>query len=201
MTHILQINSSLFSGQGVSTQLADDFVKRWQEQDTNVQVVRHDLAATPIPHLDADRLTAIMTPAAERTPAQQAIAAAADQLIAELQAADVLVLGMPMYNFSVPSTLKAWFDHVARAGVTFRYTANGPEGLLQGKRAYVFATRGGRYQGTPLDTETPFVKAFLNFIGISEVEFVYAEGLNLGAEQKQAGLEGAGERIETLLAA
>jgi FMN-dependent NADH-azoreductase len=98
------------------------------------------------------------------------------------------VLGLPMYNFGVPSTLKAYFDHIARAGVTFRYTARGPEGLLKGKKAYVLATRGGYYKDTPRDTQSAYVKDFLRFLGIEEVEIVYAEGLAIDAETRDASL-------------
>ena len=201
MTKILQINGSLFSDQGASTQLADEFVARWQARDSQVDVIRRDLGADPVPHLDAERLSAIMSPAEQRNPEQRAAADYADTLIREIQEADVLVLGVPMYNFSVPSTLKAWFDHIARAGVSFRYTEKGPEGLLKGKKAYVFTTRGGQHRGTPADSQTPFVETFLNFLGITEVEFVYAEGLNMGEERKRAGLGKAESCIEVLLAA
>ena len=114
--------------------------------------------------------------------------------------ADVLVLGVPMYNFGAPSTLKAYFDRIARAGVTFRYTASGPEGLLTGKKAYIFATRGGLYAGTPLDSQTTYVRDFLGFLGITDVEFIYAEGLNMGEPSKQAALANAQERLEELAA-
>ena len=113
----------------------------------------------------------------------------------------MIVIGLPMYNFGVPSTLKAYFDHVARAGVTFRYTATGPVGLLTGKKAYVFATRGGLYAGTPLDTQTAYVRDFLRFLGIADVEFVYAEGLAVGAERKDAALRERAERDRTPAAA
>jgi FMN-dependent NADH-azoreductase len=131
---------------------------------------------------------------------QQRHVAESDALIDELRRADVLVLGVPMYNFGVPSTLKAYFDHVARAGVTFRYTAEGPVGLLTGKRAFVFATRGGRYAGTDADLQSAFLRRFLGFIGINDVEFVYAEGLSLGAEQRDQALAAALERIDQLAA-
>jgi len=132
--------------------------------------------------------------------AQARVAAESDALIAELRSADVVVIGLPMYNFGVPSTLKTYFDHVARAGETFRYTANGPEGLLQGKRACVIATRGGRYAGTARDLQSAFVRQFLGFIGITDVEFVYAEGLAMGEEARVAALAEAGKRIEQLAA-
>jgi FMN-dependent NADH-azoreductase len=123
-----------------------------------------------------------------------------DALIAELRQADVIVLGLPMYNFGIPSTLKAYFDHVARAGETFRYTPQGPVGLLGGRKVYVFATRGGRYAGTPMDTQSDYVRQFLAFIGIDDVEFVYAEGLALGAEQREAALQDASDQITRLAA-
>jgi FMN-dependent NADH-azoreductase len=111
----------------------------------------------------------------------------------------VIVLGLPMYNFGVPSALKAYFDHIARAGVTFRYTYKGPVGLLTGKKAYVFATRGGLYAGPPLDSQTTYVRTFLHFLGISDVEFVYAEGLAVSEASKQAGLAQAHRAIEQLV--
>ena len=112
----------------------------------------------------------------------------------------MLLIGLPMYNFGVPSTLKAYFDHVARAGITFRYTEHGPQGLLSGKKAYVVATRGGRHAGTALDTQSAFVRHFLGFIGITEVEFIYAEGLNLGDDSKAAGLAEAHVALTRLAA-
>ncbi|MCB1713879.1 MAG: NAD(P)H-dependent oxidoreductase [Candidatus Competibacteraceae bacterium] len=201
MTKILQINSSLFAEQGVSSTLADQFVQGWLEREPDSQLQKRDLSAQPVPHLDSDRLSALMTPAEQRSPAQQAMVDYADELINEVQQADVLVLGLPMYNFSVPSTVKAWFDHIARAGVTFRYTDNGPEGLLHGKKAYVFTTRGGRHRNRPEDNQVPLVATFLAFLGITDVEFIYAEGLNMGDEHKRQGLAAASNCIETLLAA
>ena len=135
-----------------------------------------------------------------KDPAQAARVRLDDALIAELRAADVIVLGVPMYNFGVPSTLKAYFDHVARAGVSFRYTPDGPVGLLGSKRAYVFATRGGRYAGTEADLQTAYLRQFLGFIGIRDVEFIYVEGLALGAEQRERAVAAANERIEQLAA-
>lgn len=201
MSRLLQINSSVFSDKGVSSQLADAFVADWRRRRAQAQVTRRDLAAQPIPHLDGERLTAVMTPAEQRSAAQREAAAEADRLTAELQEADVLVLGVPMYNFSVPSQLKAWFDHVTRAGVTFRYTENGPVGLLSGKKAYVFTTRGGLHRDRPEDTVVPFVTTVLNFIGITDIEVVYAEGLNMGEAPREQGLAAAQARIRELLAA
>lgn len=200
MTRILHIDSSLFSGNGVSATLAADFIARLRERDSSIQITHRDLGREPIPHLDAARLAAIGTSAAQRTPEQQQIADEADRLIAELQAADILVLGVPMYNFGIPSPLKAWFDHVARAGVTFRYTEQGPQGLLTGKRAVVFASRGGRHHGQPTDTQSAYLTTMLGFLGIAAVEFVYAEGLNLGDAARRESLAAANHQIQRLAA-
>lgn len=136
----------------------------------------------------------------QRSPDQEAVLQYSDMLIDELKRADVIVIGLPMYNFGVPSTLKAYFDHVARVGATFRYTERGPVGLLTGKKAYVFATRRGKYAGTPLDIQTNYVRQFLGFVGIEDVEFVYAEGLAISEASKQAVLAQAQNAIERLVA-
>jgi FMN-dependent NADH-azoreductase len=200
MKTLLQLNTSLFSTGGQSSQLADQFVAAWRANNADSQVIVRDLASDPLPHLDAARFLSFIAKPEERTAQQQSVVAESDALIDELRQAETIVLGLPMYNFGIPSTLKAYFDHIARAGVTFRYTANGPEGLLTGKKAYIFAARGGLYAGTPLDSQTAYVRNFLGFIGIGDVEFVYAEGLNLGEPSKQAALAGARERLEHLAA-
>lgn len=200
MKTVLKLTSSLFSADGQSSRLAGQFVEKLRATEPGLRLLERDLAADPIPHLDAARFSAFTTPAAERNPAQRAVIEFSDQLIDELRAADVLVLGLPMYNFGVPSQLKAWFDHIARAGVTFKYTAQGSVGLLTGKKAYVFATRGGAYQGTPADTQTAYVRDFLGFLGIAEVEFVYAEKLAVSADTKAAALAEAQRKLETLVA-
>jgi FMN-dependent NADH-azoreductase len=207
MSTYLQLHTSLFGAAGQSAQLAGRLVQGLTQAGragrpaaVEPVVITRDLARDPLPHLTAERFTALVTPAEQRTPEQARVAAEADALVAELQAADVIVIGLPMYNFGVPSTLKAYFDHVARAGVTFRYTAQGPEGLLQGKKAYVVATRGGKYSGTPQDLQSAYVRQFLGFIGITDVEFVYAEGLALGEESRAAALAEAGEQLERLAA-
>jgi FMN-dependent NADH-azoreductase len=128
------------------------------------------------------------------------VVAYSDTLINELKQADVIVLGLPMYNFGVPSQLKAYFDHIARIGVTFEYTEKGPVGKLTGKKVYVFAARGGVYEGTPMDTQTSYVRDFLRFLGMSDVEFIYAEGLNMGPQSKQTALAKAEAEITRLAA-
>lgn len=201
MNTLLEIRSSIYSHDGQSSRLAARFVAQWRAAHPGGRVIVRDLAQAPIPHLDAERFGAFVTKPGERTPEQQALVAYSDALIAELQQADTLVLGVPMYNFGIPSTLKAYFDHVARAGVTFRYTANGPVGLLTGKNAVVFAARGGLYVGTAKDTQTPYLRSFLGFIGIDDVEFVYAEGLAIGEASRQQALSSAHSRIDALLEA
>ena len=201
MTTLLQINASISNGNGQSSQLARQFVSAFQEGNPGTKVMVRDVAAAePVPHLDGERFGAFITKAEERSAAQQAVVAYSDTLISELKQADVIVLGLPMYNFGVPSQLKAYFDHIARAGVTFKYTDKGPVGQLIGKRAYVFAARGGVYAGTPLDTQTGYVRDFLRFIGISEVNFVYAEGLAMSPQSKEAGLAKATAEIVRLAA-
>jgi FMN-dependent NADH-azoreductase len=198
MKTLLQINASMFSSGGQSSRLADRFVAAWRAGNPGANVIVRDLALDPVPHLDAARFQAFIAKAGERSLEQQAVVAYSDALIGELKRADVIVLGLPMYNFGVPSTLKAYIDHIARAGITFAYTDKGSVGLLTGKKAYVFAARGGIYAGTPRDTQTAYVRDFLRFVGIDDVEFVYAEGLNIDADSKKAALAEAQRKIERL---
>jgi FMN-dependent NADH-azoreductase len=122
-----------------------------------------------------------------------------DALIAELQVADVVVLGVPMYNFGVPAPLKNWIDAIARVKVTFMYTATGPVGLLTGKKVYIALTRGGKYRNTPADTQVPYLKTLLSFLGMADIQFVYAEGLAMGPEAEQQALASAQSQIEALV--
>jgi FMN-dependent NADH-azoreductase len=200
MTTLLQINASIHAEQGQSSQLATRFVQAYATAHPQSRIVLRDLAGDTVPHLSAERFAAFLSKPQERSAAQSDVVAYSDALIAELKRADIIVLGLPMYNFGVPSQLKAYFDHIARAGETFRYTANGPVGLLQGKKAYIFAARGGLYAGTTLDTQTSYVRDFLRFVGIEDIEFVYAEGLAISAESKATGLASAAAQIERLAA-
>ena len=187
----LQLNTSLFGAGGQSTTLAAEFAAR-----RGGKVIVRDLAKNPVPHLDAERFGAFLAKPEARTAEQQAVIDYSDALIAELREADTIVIGLPMYNFSVPSTLRAYFDHVARAGVTFKYTDKGPVGLLIGKKAYVFVTRGGVYGDDHIHTR--YVRDFLAFIGITDVEFIYAEGLAISPASKDAALAKAREVIARL---
>ena len=200
MKTLLQVNTSLFQSGGQSTQLAQRYVDGWRQRNPEGRVVVREVGGDAIPHLTAERFQAFLAQPEARTPEQQAVAGFSDALIAELEQADTIVLGLPLYNFGVPSSLKAYFDHVARAGVTFRYTANGPVGLLEGKRAYVFAARGGLYAGTARDTQTPYLRTFLAFVGITNVEFVYAEGIAISEDSRERALGNAHAQIAELLA-
>lgn len=179
---ILQINSSARVEGANSTRLANTVTARLQAKHPGATVTVRDLAVTPHPVLDAAALGALFTPADKRTPEQAARVALDDALIAEVQAHDAIVLGVPMYNFGVPVQLKTWLDAIARAGVTFRYTANGPEGLIQGKKVYVAFARGGIYRDTPADSQTPYIQTILGFLGMTDVKYIHAEGLAMGPE-------------------
>jgi FMN-dependent NADH-azoreductase len=201
MTTLLQINASINTGNGQSSQLANQFVAAFRKRRPDAKIVVRDVAAADsVPHLNAERFGAFITTPEERSAAQHAVVAYSDALIDELKQADVIVIGLPMYNFGVPSQLKAYFDHIARAGVTFKYSEKGPVGLLTGKKVYVFAARGGLYAGTPMDTQTSYVRDFLRFLGMADVEFIYAEGLAISPESKEAGLAKAVAEIARLAA-
>ena len=196
MNTLLYLQSSIYSDQGASSALARQYVDQWRLQHPTGTVIERDLARDPVPHLDADRFGAFTTPSGKRTSAQHAVVEYSDALIDELKRADTIALGLPLYNFGVPSTLKAYFDHIARAGVTFRYTDTGPVGLLTGKQVYVFAARGGIYRGA--DVQPQYIRNFLGFLGIEAVEFVFAEGLALGEASKHAALAQARAEVAAL---
>jgi FMN-dependent NADH-azoreductase len=197
--NILQINSSA-RRDGVSTRLADRIVARLRAADPDAALAIRDLGATPHPVLDEAALGALFTPPAQRTPEQASRVALDDALIAELAASDVVVLGVPMYNFGVPAQLKNWIDAISRAGVTFRYTASGPEGLLTGKKVYVALARGGKYRNTPADTQVPYLATVLGILGMCDVHYVYAEGLARGADAERDALAAAYAQIEEAVA-
>lgn len=198
MPTLLQIKSSLFAENSQSSRLSDQFVAAWRAANPSGKVIVRDLAANAVPHLTGERFGAFLAKPEDRTPEQQLVVNYSDALIDELRNADVVAIGLPMYNFGIPSTLKAYFDHIARSGVTFQYTASGPQGLLTGKKVVVFAARGGAYAGTPMDTQTGYVRDFLRFLGMSDVEFVYAEGLAMGEDSKQAAIANAEKAIRVL---
>lgn len=198
---ILQINSSARRAASHSTRLANRLVERLRQADAESTLTVRDLNDVPHPVLDEAALGALFSPADQRTPEQSARVALDDVLIAEIQAADVVVLGVPMYNFGVPAPLKNWIDAISRAGATFRYTEKGPEGLLTGKKVYVALTRGGKYRNTPADTQVPYLKTVFTFLGLADVRFVYAEGLAMGSDAEQTAIASAYEQIEEAVSA
>lgn len=192
MTKALVINSAITGAASVSNRLTAEFVVQLQQRDPSLEVKVRDIGHEPLAHLTADTVAAIKGIA--NSEAERRTLALSDALVEELFDADLLVIGAPMYNFGIGSTLKAWFDHVLRSGVTFRYTENGPEGLVKGKRAVVIETRGGLYSEGPaaaLDAQEPHLKALLNFIGVTDITFVRAEKLAFGPEAVSAAVEGA----------
>ena len=199
-TRALLVTSSVLGENGQSIALANHFESRAAARDS-VIVTKRDVVANALPHLDIAELGAWQTPADERSEEQKALAAQSDNLLAELRASDVLVIAVPMYNLGIPSQLKAWFDRVLRAGETFRYTEKGPQGLIEGKRAIILAARGGMYAGTEMDSQTSHLKSMLGLMGITDVEVVYAEGLNMGEAQRDAALKEAFQAIDQLVEA
>jgi len=200
MKTLLQINSSVFGENGQSSQLNNQLVQEWLEKNPDSKIIKRDLTQEVIPHLDASRVSSFFTPADQRSAEQQAVVDYSDSLINEIKQADAIVLGAPMYNFSIPTQLKAYFDHLARAGVTFKYTETGPVGLLSNKPVYVITTRGGVHKNQPSDSLTAMITSFLNLIGLSDLHFIYAEGLNM-AERKDASLIDAKKVIHAEIAA
>jgi FMN-dependent NADH-azoreductase len=202
VTRILVINSSVSGDASASRTLVAEAVERLVEANPGAVVTERDLDAAPVPHLTSATVGGVRAVAA--TEAERAAQALSDELIAELFAADVIVIGAPMYNFSIPTTLRAWFDHVLRARVTFAYSDAGPEGLVKGKKVIVIESRGGLYSEGPaqmMDFQEPYLRALLGFIGLTDVEFVHAEKIGFGPEARDAALAGAKARIAKIAAA
>jgi len=197
--NILQINSSARPDASHSSRLAQAIIERIAEAQGVDKLTIRDLGRNPLAELDEAALQALFTPAEQRTPEQAARVAVDDALIAEIQAADAVVLGVPMYNFGVPAQLKNWIDAISRARVTFKYTEQGAVGLLTGKKVYVALTRGGQYRNTPADTQVPYLKTVLAFLGMTDVQFVYAEGLAMGPQAEQDALASAHAQIGQLV--
>ena len=202
--NILQINSSARSwanGQGSqSTRLANELVEQLRAANPAATLTLRDLTANPHPALDEATLGALFTPADARSVDQHARVALDHALIEEVKAADVIVIGVPMVNFGITSQLKNWIDAIAKAGVTFKYTATGPVGLLEGKKAYAVLTRGGVYRGQPHDTQVPYLRQTLGFLGITDLEFIYAEGLAMGPDAEAKALASARAEIAAVTA-
>lgn len=204
---LLHIDSSPMLETSVTRRLTVHFVRRWRECVPGGRVITRDLGAEPPPHPDALTLEAATVPEGARTPAQQAAAALADRLLEELESADVVLIGAPMYNFSVPSSLKAWFDLVSRPGRTFRYGPEGHEGLLSGKTVVAITARGGFYQeaggtgtGTASDLQEALIHSFFRFMGLEDIRFVHAEGQAIDPVTAQTREQRARAAIDGMLA-
>lgn len=200
MINILVLKSSAAGPNSVSSGLVDDFIAAWQAKSLSLQVTTRNLGAEPLPHLSPAGLSGLFGNRA--TPEAAATADNGDKAVGELMAADVIVIGSPMYNFGVTSTLKAWFDHVIRAKVTFEYTAEGPKGLLHGKRAIVVEARGGFYSegpATAMDNQEPHLRNMLGLMGIKDVVFVRAEKLAISPESKAASIAAAKAQLDALV--
>jgi FMN-dependent NADH-azoreductase len=203
MAKVLHINSSVRSNGSLSRQLGAEFVAKLQAADPSTTVVTRDLVTNPVPHLTEQMMGAYFTPAEQRNADQAQTIKTSDALVDELLAADTIVIGAPMYNFSVTSGLKAWIDHIARVGRTFKYGASGPEGLVSGKKVYVFVASGGVYSEGPAaayDHVTTYLRSVLGFLGMTDVTFIVAEGVSKGEEAIAAAIAKSRSRIDTIAA-
>lgn len=196
MNNVLVLKSSILADNPQTNQLSDYFVSKLADKN----VVIRDLAANPLPHFDATAATALR---GQPTSAEEnALLALSDELVAEIKKADTLIINAPMYNFHIPTQLKSYFDFIARPRVTFQYSEKGPEGLLKGKKAVVLVAFGGFHQNQPTDLVTSYMKAILGFVGITDVQFVYMEGIGFGpeaVEKAQAQAKAEIDKIATAL--
>ncbi|NQV99129.1 MAG: NAD(P)H-dependent oxidoreductase [Rhodospirillales bacterium] len=208
MTRILAISSSPSPKTSKTRILIGRFIEAWSETDATMQVIHRDLGSKPPAHLDAETIAAFYTDADKLTATQKKRLSYSDTVIDELEWADVIVIGAPMHNFGIPSALKAWIDQVARVGKTFRYTDKGPVGLLSGKQVIVLGARGGDYspssQISALDQQTPYLRTALNFIGLTDTTFIYAEAVardDAGLAQAETAVRDHVATLATLQAA
>src|SRR5882757_8083725 len=196
MSAILVLNSSVSGDTSVSRTLVEEAVSRLMEAEPGATVLHRDFGAAPIPHLTTTNLAGVRGVPA--TDAELAARALSDQLLAELRAADTIVIGAPMYNFSIPTGLRSWFDYVLRVGETFSYSEAGPRGLLGGKRVIVIESRGGLYSEGPaqaIDFQEPYLRTLLGFIGLSDVTFIHAEKIGFGVDAREAALASAKQAL------
>ncbi|CAH7423987.1 FMN-dependent NADH-azoreductase [Vibrio campbellii] len=194
MSRVLALKSSILGDYSQSTKLVEEFIKNVDQDKLTVR----DLAANPLPVLDFSVATALRA-TEDLSQDQQSIVDLSNTLIEEIKAADTLVIAAPMYNFTIPTQLKNWIDLIARAGVTFTYTENGVKGLIEGKKAIVVTTRGGIHKDAATDSMTPYLRTVLGFVGITDVEFVYAEALNMGEDAAAKGISEAQSQLAELV--
>ena len=194
MTSILKISTSVFGKQGNSAQLIDHLIASLNISESDRSIIDLDLNQSPLPHLNGEIFSSFLADKNALTEEQQKSVARSDEVVQQLKDADIVVIAAPMYNFSIPSTLKSWMDHIARAGLTFKYTPEGPVGLLESKPVYVITTRGGQYRDSGKDFQIPLVRQFFSFIGLSDVRVIYAENL-ARSEGKETSLQQAKQDI------
>ncbi|MCK5932698.1 MAG: FMN-dependent NADH-azoreductase [Fulvimarina manganoxydans] len=202
MSTVLVLNSSVLSDASVSRQLVAETVSSLRNIEPSIRVIERDLAADPVPHFGPDAAVGVRGTETMNT-AQATARTLSDELLNEVREAGTLVIGAPMYNFGIPSTLKSWFDYILRPGIAFRYSDAGPEGLLKGKRAIVILSRGGLYSegpAAPMDSQQPHLRTLLGFVGITDVTFILAEKLGLGPEAREISLQAATRQIELAIA-
>ncbi len=199
MTILLQINTSMQETASQSSNLADKVSEKLLTKFADMRRIKRDLGKHPVPHLDHDTFQTFLDPDTAVTSAQKAGLARSDILISELKDAQILVLGVPMYNLMIPSTLKSWIDHVTRAGQTFAFTEDGPLGLLKDKKAYIVIAQGGNFLGTSDDLATAYLRSAFGFMGIVDLEFIYVQGLAMGDEARKTGLHAASQAIRALI--
>lgn len=200
MPTLLRVDSSLYSQQGAASQLTGRFTRLWLARHPGTHVIHRDLAAEPLPHLDARYLDALDCEAEHRSEEQRQLLARGDALLEEVRQAQVLVIGLPLYNFGIPSTLKAWFDYISRPGETFRYDESGPVGLLGGRRVYALSSRGDLMDANRTDPQSDHVRDILTFLGMTDFHFVYADGLTIDEAHRARGMARAEREIEQLVA-
>ncbi|MEQ9859989.1 FMN-dependent NADH-azoreductase [Pectobacterium cacticida] len=201
MKSLLLINSSVRQSGSITRQLSAEFVEKWRSEHPEGSVVVRDLALTPVPHLSEPVINAFFTPATHRSHEMNVVLKTSDELVDELLAADTIVIGAPMYNLAIPSGLKAWIDHIARAGRTFQYNAVDPEGLVRGKKVIVFVSTGGDFSQPPAnkkDFVTPYMRAMLAFLGMTDVTFIVASGVAMGDAALTRAIKQGRARIEEI---
>jgi FMN-dependent NADH-azoreductase len=203
MNQILLVTTSPRGSDSYSNQVAHALVAKLRAEKPGARLVTRDFATAPLPHVGEDYIVGRMLPADQRNAGQAASVALSDELIAELFASDAIVIASPMYNFGVPSTLKAWIDHLARAGETFSYSAAGPEGLVKGKKVYLIQARGGVYSEGPMggfNFQDPYLKTVLGFLGMTDIELIAIEGIAFGPEAAEKAINGALGEVAALAA-
>lgn len=196
MTHILHLDSSPRGDRSLSRALTKQFIHLWKQTHPNAIITYRDLGHHPVSPIDEAWIAAAFSPSNELTPSLEAALMISDELIDELLAADLLIFGIPMYNYSVPANFKAYIDQIVRVNRTFSIGSDGYEGLVHGKKALVITTRGGSYANTPLDFQEPYLRAVFDFIGITDITFIHAENLSMGAEERQFAIAAAHQAIQ-----